>query len=221
MMAAFLTLSGSAVAQTELTANDVKVIPGLKGELTLDLTTAGKVGGWQLYLVLPEGISLVPTDGELVIGSSSSEATVFKDVKLTRGKSNHQVIGGIDGEGQTLVVCVPTAKEAEIGGTSGELCTIALLADDNFEGTQDCQIKGFLAADPTGATTYEAAAVSFKIIQLKVDVNRDKKVNGTDIQTVINFIVDEDDEPKADINNDGKVNGTDIQELINYIVNEG
>ena len=85
MLGAFLAMSGGAMAQTELTAGDVKVIPGLKGELTLNLTTEDKVGGWQLYLVLPEGISLVPTDGELVIGSSSSEATVFKDVKLTRG----------------------------------------------------------------------------------------------------------------------------------------
>jgi surface protein len=56
--------------------------------------------------------------------------------------------------------------------------------------------------------------------QKKGDVNVDGKVNGTDIQTVINVIVDEDYVEEADVNNDNKVNGTDIQEIINIIVEE-
>ena len=55
---------------------------------------------------------------------------------------------------------------------------------------------------------------------LSGDVNGDKKVNGTDIQAVINVIVDEEYTEEADINLDNKVNGTDIQEIINIIVNE-
>jgi hypothetical protein len=55
---------------------------------------------------------------------------------------------------------------------------------------------------------------------IRGDVNGDGKVNGTDIQTVINVIVDEDYMEEADVNNDGKVNGTDIQEIINIIVEE-
>ena len=53
------------------------------------------------------------------------------------------------------------------------------------------------------------------------DINGDGKVNGTDIQKLINFIVDEEEyDPMYDINGDGKVNGTDIQEIINIIVEE-
>ena len=48
----------------------------------------------------------------------------------------------------------------------------------------------------------------------------DDKVNGTDIQTLINAIVEEEEDPKFDINGDGKINGTDIQELINIILEE-
>jgi hypothetical protein len=58
-----------------------------------------------------------------------------------------------------------------------------------------------------------------KVIK-KGDVNIDDKVNGTDIQAVINVIVDEDYVEEADINKDNKVNGTDIQEIINIIVEE-
>ena len=220
MLGAFLAMSGGALAQTELTAGKVKVVPGYKGELTLNLTTPVEVGGWQMNLVLPEGISLAPENGQLVIGSSSSDATVFNDVALSRGKDNHQVIGGLDSEGQTLVVCVPTAKEAKISGTSGELCKISLTADNSYKGNQECQIKGFLAADPTGATTYEAATVTFIIVQLKGDVTGDGKVNGGDIQSVINTIVAESGDLNSDVTGDGNVNGGDIQAVINEIVLE-
>ena len=54
---------------------------------------------------------------------------------------------------------------------------------------------------------------------LRGDVNGDGIVNGTDIQAVINVIVDGEYDEKADVNEDGTVNGTDIQEVINIIVN--
>ena len=50
------------------------------------------------------------------------------------------------------------------------------------------------------------------------DVNGDGLVNGTDIQTIINLIVDGGYDKNADVNEDGTVNGTDIQEVINIIV---
>jgi hypothetical protein len=51
------------------------------------------------------------------------------------------------------------------------------------------------------------------------DVNGDDIVNGTDIQAVINAIVEDQYDERADVNGDGVVNGTDIQEIINIIVN--
>lgn len=50
------------------------------------------------------------------------------------------------------------------------------------------------------------------------DVNGDGVVNGTDIQVIINLIVDGEYDELADINKDGVINGTDIQEVINIIV---
>ena len=54
---------------------------------------------------------------------------------------------------------------------------------------------------------------------LRGDANGDGNVNGTDIQAIINLIVDGEYDEKADVNEDGQVNGTDIQEVINIIVN--
>jgi hypothetical protein len=52
----------------------------------------------------------------------------------------------------------------------------------------------------------------------RYDMNDDYNVNGTDIQTIINFIISAQYNEKADVNKDGVVNGTDIQEIINIIV---
>ena len=54
---------------------------------------------------------------------------------------------------------------------------------------------------------------------LRGDVNGDGTVNGTDIQAIINLIVENRYDEKGDVNEDGNVNGTDIQEVINIIVN--
>lgn len=62
---------------------------------------------------------------------------------------------------------------------------------------------------------------NFSPTGIKGDVNGDGVVNGTDIQSVINFIVANQYDDKADVNNDGIVNGTDIQEIINIIVTTG
>ena len=55
--------------------------------------------------------------------------------------------------------------------------------------------------------------------RLRGDVNGDGVVNGTDIQAIINAIVEGEYDEKTDVNEDGTVNGTDIQEVINIIVN--
>jgi hypothetical protein len=54
---------------------------------------------------------------------------------------------------------------------------------------------------------------------LRGDANGDEVVNGTDIQAIINLIVESQYDEKGDVNGDGVVNGTDIQEVINIIVN--
>ena len=64
--------------------------------------------------------------------------------------------------------------------------------------------------------------VSFDFL-IKGDVNGDGKVNGSDIQAIINMIVNElsfEECINGDVNGDGKVNGADIQSVINIIIEE-
>ena len=106
--------------------------------------------------------------------------------------------------------------------------------DNTFAGEWDADAKRY---SPPSATLYVPfgtkekyqAAEGWKLFENIVemeptvepgDVTGDGKVNGTDIQAVINVITDEEYIEGADINKDGKVNGTDIQEIINIIIEE-
>ena len=75
----------------------------------------------------------------------------------------------------------------------------------NYQGNDVWKDFGTIVAIPDGG--------------LRGDVNGDGVVNGTDIQAIINAIVEGEYDEKADVNEDGTVNGTDIQEVINIIVN--
>ena len=68
-------------------------------------------------------------------------------------------------------------------------------------------------------STFQYISSSPKQPVVHGDVNGDDIVNGTDIQAIINAIVDDEYDENADVNHDGTVNGTDIQEVINIIVN--
>ena len=56
------------------------------------------------------------------------------------------------------------------------------------------------------------------VSDLRGDVYCDGIVDGTDIQAIINLIVDGEYDEKADVYKDGIIDGTDIQEVINIIV---
>ena len=231
------------MAQTTLTAGKAKVIPGYSGDLKLSLTVPSEIAAWQAVISLPEGVTLTPEDGTLEIKKSDSEsstadAKLFKSVKLLNHTKGHVVMGGIaekDGDGiakgDLLLVCFPTTSDMNISDASKGLCTITLQAAESYTGpsvaeknTTNVTVKSFQACDAAGnpdvSGKLKADAVSTILVQLRGDVNHDGKVNGGDIQGVINTIVAESGDLKADLNLDKKVNGGDIQWVINEIVYE-
>lgn len=69
-----------------------------------------------------------------------------------------------------------------------------------------------IAADATIVATFKAAA-------LYGDVNRDGKVNSTDVVAIYNYIASQTGVPaeQADVNGDGQVNSTDVVAVYNVI----
>ena len=178
-------------AAATLTATNTKVVPKYlsQKEAKISFEVPASIGGWQMELVLPEGITMNTSDGTLKVGATEANGTlVFPDAKVSSLHKNHQLIGGINTDGNVLLVCVPTAKEEAITKTSGQLCTFKLMADESFKGkgTQTVTIKQFIASDPKGEKIYEVKDVTFNIVELKYDVDDNGQVNVYDIRKVVN-----------------------------------
>jgi hypothetical protein len=103
-----------------------------------------------------------------------------------------------------------------IGESNTEELTYKLPAGANAEDYKFA-VAAVDNAGNTQGTLSEAIAATKAA---SADLNGDGKINGTDIQVLINAIVDEEEDDRFDINGDGKVNGTDIQTLINIILEE-
>jgi hypothetical protein len=225
LLSAFLTVSGGLMAQTTLTATNSKVVPGAEKGAQLDakisFAVPATIGGWQMELVLPEGVSLETKAGQFTIGESSADATLYPGVEASSLHKNHQIIGGETTGGSTLLVCIPTAKEEQIG-TSGQLCTIHLLAAATFTGDKtdpkvrdaEVLINSFVASDPTGATVYEITEpVKFLITALMGDANGDGKVTLADARRVKNLVAAGSTEVVGDANGDGKLTLADCRKI--------
>jgi hypothetical protein len=110
------------------------------------------------------------------------------------------------------------ATDFQITGTEGEACTITLNAT-NFEEAAAVKVTNIVASDAEGVSTnLTGDDKDFAVNHPKGDASLDFKVNGGDIQTVINNVVAGTYSEASDINDDSKVNGGDIQSVINIII---
>ena len=96
--------------------------------------------------------------------------------------------------------------------TTGECKLIINLYDLSFTNSSGTSLKDY------GFCNITIEGIMTEPETIKGDVNNDGVVNGTDIQAIINLIVEGEYDQKGDINKDGNVNGTDIQEVINIII---
>ena len=211
MLIALLTLVGRASADN-LTVEKVSISAGGTRQIAIELKNTDKhYEAFQFDLVLPNGISIAKNDKGNLDATLNAERREDHSltVKLQEDNSYRFLSYSMD--------------DKDFKGTSGALVFVTLEAEKGLSiGDKDIMIMNQVITDITGEVikwndvTFQIEVVNY----INGDVNGDNKVNGTDIQAVINVIVDEDYVEEADINKDNKVNGTDIQEIINIIVEE-
>ena len=222
LLGALLMTSGGMMAQTSLSTAKAKGVPGYQAMdqgAIISFKVPATIGGWQMELTLPEGLSLVENSAEITVNGEKASGSSFDGVALSSAHKGHALLGGTKSDGTVMLICFPTTTDAALSAQSGELCSIKVKADASYTGTQQVQVKNFIAADPTGsATQYTASAVRFDVIALQGDVTEDGIVNGGYIQGVINAVVADSSDEKYDANRDGQLNGGDIQQVINEIV---
>ena len=59
-----------------------------------------------------------------------------------------------------------------------------------------------------------------EFLYLEGDINDDEKVDGVDLNNLINHILGNDLWPNADLNHNGSIDGTDLNQMINTILGQ-
>ena len=226
----FVYAAGTAIEREGSEVVKFYFKPGLPGTWNLWVTTDPQGNN-----VIGEGTVVIdePPTGPVTLAATNQKAVFGKDnvtysftAQNTGSTTNYRdlyvSLDVYDATGGSRRV---TYKSPSLILEPGEEKTVTVYFDRLEEGA-NYTITSYYH------TTYESSLITqfdsyeFTFVKssggetAKGDVNDDGKVNGTDIQTVINVITDEDYVEAADINKDGKVNGTDIQEIINIIIEE-
>ena len=210
-------MAGTASAQqVTLTAADAT---DKAAGWTLSLQTPKEIAGWQMELQLPEGVTL--SSKELKVGDATF--TEYDGVKLPARYGEKYKAVGTPTENGVFLFFIPvaetyTAADFQIEGTEGEACTITLNAT-SYEGAAAVKITNIVASDKDGNSTDLAGADLEKAVNHPVgDASADFLVDGSDIQTLINYIVAGEYKESVDVVKDGAIDGSDIQKVINVIL---
>lgn len=242
MLAAFLTVSGGAMAQTTITAaENAKFVPDGNVELKYSYTSAEAMGGFQMVVSLPNHLTLEENaektaQGLSIGGGEVAKNAIFYNVTVPSGFECIGVKADVPGTttdgtpyeaGDVLLVCFPVKAGASYAATTTkkDLCTLILKTDDQT--TSDdlaaIQLNGFAGSDTNGTANKLIAAASGSIFAptadkvrvLQYDINGDKKVDVTDLSLVIESIWDGD--LNGDRNNSGETDITDLSNTIDEI----
>jgi len=246
MSAAFLIISGGAMAQTTITAGDVKKVSSEEARLSYYYKNTEAMGGFQLVVSLPKGVTLeenaAKTDKGLSINGGAAVDATFYNVTVPSGFECIGVTADVDGTtsdgtpykpGDILLACFPVKTGVSFKATekASKLCTLLLTASEGIseEVLKAVTITGFVGSDTngTGAETtaqYMPSADSnmLPVSVLKAgDVNKDTLIGIGDIISVTNYMTNGEGSDVtldlADVNTDGEVGIGDIISITNIM----
>lgn len=222
LLGALIMTSGGMMAQTSLTSTKAHVVPGYESQdvATISFQVPATIGGWQMVLSLPEGLSLVEGSADVTVNGQTEKGSAFEGVTPSSLHKSHKILGGTNKDGDAVLICFPTTADAALSAQSGQLCTIKVKAEESFAGTGQVTVKSFLAADPDGSTTQYTmeSPITFDVVALKGDVNSNGKINSADISAIVREMLNSAGNTKADVNGNGKVNSADITAVVREIL---
>ncbi|MBQ2978635.1 MAG: leucine-rich repeat protein [Bacteroidaceae bacterium] len=182
--------------------------------LPIALTNTATITAIQCDITVPAGLTLVENDGvaDIILSERLGESHVVKSAWLDNGALR-------------VLIYSPTAEGIE--GESGTLFTLQLQPNESYQADATIEVKNITIAS-TDAVEYNAMPLSISCTvkeSYKGDVNRDGKVNVTDvivtIGKVLNVYDGEFDTVAADIDQDGEITIVDAVGIINLVLDEG
>jgi len=208
---AWMTGSASLYADDGLILKDVNLAPGKTTQVAIQLKNSASYTAFQLDITLPEGVTLVQTEGTKGLSLSS------------RASDNHSITVSSYDDG-SIFVLVYSASNKPFSGTSGDILLMSLTIDENFVGPKDIEISNVLF------TTTSIQEIKFPDVTAKCDiltatpgdVNDDGTVDISDYIGVANHILGNTpagfNATAADVNNDGEIDISDYIGVANIIL---
>ena len=208
-------LSIGVNAQTTLKVESFRMGIGEHKTITLDLDNSdlADAAAFCCDIVLPEGVEVMKDiEGAYMFSVSDKDGRAAWPESLVIASAKQS-------DGAIRVVCFPKDASAFIG-ESGAILNVPLVASKELtKGTVEVSVASQEITNTTGLNTIKPnASIADLIAFLRGDVNDDDEIDGTDIQEVINVMLQSLYNIDADTNEDTVVDGTDIQTVINIML---
>jgi hypothetical protein len=181
--------------------------------LDLDNSDLADAAAFCCDIVLPEGVEVMKDiEGAYMFSVSDKDGRAASPESLVIASAKQS-------DGAIRVVCFPKDASAFIG-ESGAILNVPLVASKELtKGTVEVSVASQEITNTTGLNTIKPnASITDLIAFLRGDVNDDDEIDGTDIQEVINVMLQSLYNIDADTNEDTVVDGTDIQTVINIML---
>ena len=208
-------LSVGVNAQTTLKVESFRMGIGEQKTITLDLNNSDltDAAAFCCDIVLPEGVEIAANEeGTYLFSVSDKDGRAASPESLVIASAKQS-------DGAVRVVCFPKDASAFVG-ESGAILNVPLVASKELtKGTVEVSVAGQEITNTTGLSTVKPdASIADLIAFLRGDVNDDDEIDGTDIQGIINVMLQSMYNIDADTNEDTVVGGTDIQTVINIML---
>lgn len=175
----------SRVANT-IYVKSVEANPGDEVTLSIQMKNTITVTGYQVDIVLPEGLSFVTNGGY---------AEAYLSAKRLASTRSHTFDAEFQADGALRLLCY-SSKNITFSGNDGEVATVQIKVADKASGNKSVQLKGIVLTDSQGKTV-EATDVYFSVnvaggakYDSKYDINEDGKIDVQDVTFLVDYILD-------------------------------
>jgi hypothetical protein len=199
-----------AVNTIEVTS--ANMLAGTQALLSFNLKNEDTISGFQFDLHLPNGFSIAKDE-------MGDEIVYINEERIS--PRTHSFNTSVNNDGSQLVL-VYSQSGAQVRGNEGEVISILVdVAADVAPGNYTVELRDLELVTPE-AKTYDIPQSAYTLkVCAPCDANGDGTVSVSDIQMIVNMILNDSDpleNPAANANGDGKISVSDIQVVVNRIL---
>lgn len=200
--------------------NETRQWPGMQVTVPLMLNNTADITAMQLDIVLPEGVTIDKN-------ARGNYALTFNKEANRADETTHALQSALQEDGSVRVLCYSTTNELFLGNNGAVFDIPLTIAEDVAPGYYPILLNNVVITEKNETQhKYGQVVCLLEVPDYEMgDVNKDTKVDVTDIVCTANHILGNETpvfrEEAADMNSDDDINITDIVCIANVILGNG